>query len=83
MRPHSATSTLRSTSIKEKGIDLARIELRTGGDLNRSLDNILVPTGASFAPGDTNTFDSNSVKRQGQPYAMPKTITSSQTGQLG
>jgi len=60
---------------KEKGIDASRIEMRTGGDPSRSLDNILVPAGATFAPGDTNTFDSNSVKRQGQPYGMPKTAT--------
>jgi hypothetical protein len=58
---------------QEKGIDPSRIELRTGGDLTRSLDSILVPPGATFTPGDTNTFDTNSVKRQGQPYAMPKT----------
>jgi hypothetical protein len=60
---------------EEKGIDPSRIEMRTGGDLNRSLDNILVPAGATFTPGDTNTFDSNSVKRQGQPYGKPKTAT--------
>jgi hypothetical protein len=53
---------------QEKGIDPSRIELRTSGDPGRSLDNILVPAGATFAPGDTNTFDSNSVKRQGRPY---------------
>jgi hypothetical protein len=58
---------------QEKGIDPSRIELRTGGDLTRSLDSILVPPGATFTPGDTNTFDTNSIKRQGQPYAMPKT----------
>jgi hypothetical protein len=57
---------------QEKGIDPARIELRTGGEPGRSLDNILVPPGATFTPGDTNTFDTNSVKRQGQPYGMPK-----------
>ena len=56
----------------EKGVDPARIEMRTGGELNRSLDNIMVPAGANFIPGDTNTFDSNSIKRQGQPYAPPK-----------
>jgi hypothetical protein len=60
---------------QEKGIDPSRIEMRTGGDLGRSLDNILVPPGATFTPGDTTTFDSNSVKRQGQPYGMPKTTT--------
>jgi len=60
---------------QEKGIDPSRIELRTGGDLTRSLDSILVPPGATFTPGDTNTFDTNSVKRQGQPYAMPKANT--------
>jgi hypothetical protein len=59
----------------EKGIDPSRIELRTGGDLTRSLDSILIPPGATFTPGDTNTFDTNSVKRPGQPYAMPKTNT--------
>jgi hypothetical protein len=57
---------------QEKGVDPSRIELRTGGDLTRSLDSILVPPGATFTPGDTNTFDTNSVKRQGQPYAMPR-----------
>jgi hypothetical protein len=60
---------------QEKGIDPSRIELRTGGELTRSLDSILVPPGATFTPGDTNTFDTNSVKRQGQPYAMPKPTT--------
>ena len=57
---------------EEKGVDPTRIEMRTGGKLTRSLDNILVPAGATFTPGDTNTFDSNSVKRQGQPYANPR-----------
>jgi hypothetical protein len=60
---------------EEKGIDPSRIELRTGGEKDRSLDNILVPPGASFAPGDTTTFDSSSVKRQGQPYGSPRTAT--------
>jgi hypothetical protein len=57
---------------QEKGIDPSRIELRTGGEPSRSLDDILVPAGATFTPGDTSTFDSNSVKRHGQPYGMPK-----------
>ena len=57
----------------EKGIDASRIEVRTGTEPNRSVDNVLVPPGATFAPGDTSTFDPGSVKRQGQPYGKPKT----------
>ncbi|WP_433965859.1 hypothetical protein [Tunturiibacter gelidiferens] len=58
--------------IDEKGIDPARISMRTSGQPGRRLDNTLVPDGASFTPGDTATFDANSVKREGQPYAKPK-----------
>jgi hypothetical protein len=57
----------------EKGIDASRIEVRTGTEPNRSVDNVLVPPGATFAPADTSTFDPGSVKRQGQPYGKPKT----------
>jgi hypothetical protein len=60
----------------EKGIDPSRIELRTGNDPGRTVDSVLVPTGATFAPGDTTTFDPGSVKRQGQPYGKPKTAAS-------
>jgi hypothetical protein len=56
--------------LEEKGIDPSRIGLRTGCGLNCSLDDILVPASAGFIPGDT--FDSNSVKRHGQPYAKPQ-----------
>ncbi len=64
--------------IDEKGIDPSRIELRTGADPSRGVDNVLVPTGATFAHGDTTTFDPGSVKRQGQPYGKPKTATRAQ-----
>ena len=57
----------------EKGIDPSRIELRTSTEQSRTVDSVLVPTGATFAPGDTSTFDPGSVKRQGQPYGKPKT----------
>jgi hypothetical protein len=61
--------------IDEKGIDPARISMRTSGQPGRVLDSTLVPDGASFTPGDTATFDANSVKREGQPYAKPKSTT--------
>ena len=60
---------------QEKGVDPSRIELRTGGDPSRSVDNVLVPLGATFTPGGTTVVDPNTVKRQGQPYGMPKTKT--------
>jgi hypothetical protein len=57
----------------EKGIDASRIEVRTSTQPGRTVDNVLVPQGATFAPGDTSTFDPGSVKRHGQPYGKPKT----------
>jgi hypothetical protein len=60
---------------QEKGVDPSRIELRTGGDPSRSVENVLVPLGATFTPGGTTVVDPNTVKRQGQPYGMPKTKT--------
>ena len=57
--------------IVEKGIDASRIELRTGDDQVRGADNVLVPAGATFNPGITTTFDSNTVKRSGQAYGLP------------
>jgi hypothetical protein len=61
--------------VDEKGIDPTRISMRTSGQPGRILDSTLVPAGATFIPGDTNTFDADSVKREGQPYAKPKTTT--------
>jgi hypothetical protein len=53
----------------EKGIDPSRIELRTGESTGRSVDNILVPTGATWDPGGTTSFDATRVPRHGEPYA--------------
>jgi hypothetical protein len=58
--------------MQEKGIDPSRIELRTGGEPSRAVDNTLLPAGATFAPGDTSTFDATSVQRHGQPYSVPR-----------
>ncbi len=57
--------------IDEKGIDPTRIELRTGDSTGRSVDDILVPAGATFDTTSTATFDSSTVKRTGQPYGKP------------
>jgi len=61
--------------VDEKGIDPTRISMRTSGQPGRMLDSTLVPAGATFIPGDTDTFDANTVKREGQPYANPKAST--------
>jgi hypothetical protein len=52
----------------EKGIDPSRIELRTGDSAGRSVDNTLVPTGATFDSPGSGTFDSSTIKRTGQAY---------------
>jgi hypothetical protein len=58
--------------VLEKGIDPIRIQLRTRGEPGRIVENILLPAGASFAPGDTETLDSSGVKRHGQAYSVPR-----------
>lgn len=53
----------------EKGIDPSRIEVRTGENTGRTVDDIVVPPGATWDPGGTTSFDPAQVKRTGQPYA--------------
>lgn len=52
----------------EKGIDPNRIELRTGENTGRTVDNVLVPPGATWDSGSTTSFDPSRVQRHGQPY---------------
>jgi hypothetical protein len=56
----------------EKGIDPNRIELRTGETTGRTVDNVLVPPGATWDTGSTTSFDPTRVQRHGQPYAPTK-----------
>jgi hypothetical protein len=58
--------------VDEKGIDPTRIELRTGDMPGRSVEDTLVPVGASFNSGSTATFEGSSVKRRGQAYGKVK-----------
>jgi hypothetical protein len=53
----------------EKGINPSRIEVRTGESTGRSVDNVLVPAGASWDTGGTASFDPSRIQRHGQPYA--------------
>jgi hypothetical protein len=52
----------------EKGIDPARIELRTGMATGQTVDAVLVPSNASFSEEGTSLVDESSVK----PEAPPK-----------
>jgi hypothetical protein len=55
--------------VVEKGIEPSRIELRTGETAGRTVDNVLVPPGATWDPSGTESFDPSRVQRHGQPYA--------------
>jgi hypothetical protein len=54
---------------EEKGIDPNRIEIRTGETTGRTVDNVLVPPGATWDTEGTTSFDPTRVQRHGQPYA--------------
>jgi hypothetical protein len=53
----------------EKGIDPSRVEVRTGETTGRTVDDILVPAGATWDPAGTTSFDPAQIQRHGQPYA--------------
>jgi hypothetical protein len=63
------TLNVRQYLTDEKGIDPNRIEVRTGETKDRTVDNVLVPPGATWDTGGTTTFDPTRVPRHGQPYA--------------
>jgi hypothetical protein len=70
-KPESAaerTLNVEQYLIVEKGVDPSRIQLRIDDNPGRSVDNTLVPAGATFDSGGTATFDGASIKRRGQPY---------------
>jgi hypothetical protein len=55
--------------IDEKGINPNRIEVRTGETTDRTVDNVLVPPGATWNTNGTTSFDPGKVQRHGEPYA--------------
>lgn len=55
-KPEAATErglNVRQYLVKDKGLDAARIEVRTGPADGRSTTNVFVPTGATYPTGDT------------------------------
>ena len=61
---------VRQYLVDEKGIDPARIEVRSGDAGTRTVENSLIPAGATFN-GTATTVDPTTVKRTGQPYGKP------------
>ena len=53
----------------EKGINANRIEVRTGETTGRTVDNVLVPPGATWDTEGTTAVDPTHVQRHGEPYA--------------
>jgi len=53
---------------QEKGIDTARIEVRVGDTSGRTLNDVLVPAGATYNDANTQLFDESSITRHGQAY---------------
>jgi hypothetical protein len=56
----------------EKGIDSSRIQVRTGENSGRTVDNILVPQGATWDPVGTTSFDPTQIQRHGEPYSRDR-----------
>jgi hypothetical protein len=56
----------------EKGIDPSRIQLRTGENTGRMVDDVLVPQGATWDPAGTTSFDPTQIRRHGEPYSRDR-----------
>ncbi len=63
------TLNVRQYLTDEKGIDASRILVRTGETTGRTVDNVLVPPGATWDTGGTTSFDPARVQRHGEAYA--------------
>jgi hypothetical protein len=59
--------------VHEKGIDPTRIELRVGDTSGRSVNDVLVPAGATFNDTNSQVFDESTIKRHGQAYGTAST----------
>lgn len=56
----------------EKRIDASRIQVRTGEDTGRMVDDVLVPQGATWDPAGTAGFDPTQIERHGEPYSRDR-----------
>ncbi|MDE1156110.1 MAG: outer membrane beta-barrel protein [Acidobacteriaceae bacterium] len=56
--------------VQEKGIDNARIELRVGQTSGRTLDNVLIPSGATYLDNNTQLFNEHAIQRHGEAYGI-------------
>jgi hypothetical protein len=54
---------------KEKGIDPNRIQVRTGDNTGRVVNDVIVPQGATWDPAGTKSFEASEIQRHGEPYS--------------
>jgi len=59
----------------EKGIDAARIQVRSGSTPDQTAENILVPSGATFLGNGTTVVDEASVQRHGPAYGPAQSLS--------
>ena len=63
------TLNVRQYMADEKRIDSSRIQIRTGENSGRIVDDVLVPQGATWDPTGTTVFDPGQIQRHGEPYS--------------
>ena len=65
------TLNVRQYLTTEKGIDASRIDLRVGTDSGRTVANVFVPAGATFADAGTTPVDMT-MHSHGEAYGKPR-----------
>ena len=65
------TLNVRQYLTDEKGIDPARLDLRTSTASGRTVDDMLLPAGTTVDDTSMATFNPSAIHRTGQPYGRP------------
>ena len=66
------TLNVRQYLTDEKGIDASRIDLREGASSGRTVEDVLVPQGATYDNSADTPVDATTIHRHGEPYGKPR-----------
>jgi len=66
------TLNVRQYLTDEKGIDASRIDLREGASSGRTVEDVLVPQGATYDNSAATPVDATTIHRHGEPYGKPR-----------